>query len=72
MEGEIVMILQIEIKESDSKRIKDTAFRLAINILKIGGMDVECCGLINDLLRGCGLTQSDFDRLHQDHFMNTI
>ena len=55
------MLIEMEIKESSKKEIKKVALNLAKE-LKDFRSDVQTCGLLHDLLIGCGLSSDEIEK----------
>lgn len=55
------MLIEMEIKESSKEEAKKVALNLAKE-LKDFRSDVQTCGLLHDLLMGCGLSSEEIEK----------
>jgi hypothetical protein len=59
------MIIQFDLKESDPRRVKDSALRFVKKIKENNmGFDIETAGLLHLFIEACGVTQDELDLIY--------
>jgi hypothetical protein len=59
------MIIQFDPKESDPRRVKDSALRFIKRIKENNmGFDIELWGLLHLFIKACGVTQDELDLIY--------